>query len=147
MHLVFSDNLGLFGASRSTLTICQQVTLAKSFSEMDTHSTPVGHCVHNWPYFFFLKETTPSWNLLFSLAPGDRMQKTSWERSSLGTSETLAPVSKGPTTPFCPVPHSRLPGKSSSPSCLAGTGASSPPPPRSPARPSPGPLRRKMREA
>ena len=59
MHLVSSDNLGLFGASRSTLTICQQVTLAKSFSERDTGSSPRGHCVHNWPYIFF-KETTPS---------------------------------------------------------------------------------------
>ena len=68
------------------------------------------------------------------------------ERGSLGASGTPAPRSKGPSTPSCPAPHSRLPGKSSILTRLAGTEASSPPPPRLSARPTPGPLRRELRE-
>lgn len=68
------------------------------------------------------------------------------ERAAWGLLEPRPQGAKAPSTPSCPAPHSRLPGKSSILTRLAGTGASSPPPPRLSARPMPGPLRRELRE-
>jgi hypothetical protein len=64
-------------------------------------------------------------------------------REVWGLLGTQVPGGRTCTTPSRPrAPHSRFPGRSSSPTCPAGTGASSPPPPRPSPQPARGPLHR-----
>lgn len=75
------------------------------------------------------------------LLRGLRCRKSQGEKP--GSLEDSSPKEQSPDPLSRPVPHSRLPGTSSSPTRPVGTGAPSPPPPHSLAWPTTRPLRRR----